>query len=83
MSNFINLVKLQTRNLLFSSIRHTRSKGKQAAGMGFLAFMVVTLLAVSSFYSITLLNALQGEERQLALYTMALAAFVLLLVFAA
>ena len=39
MSNFINLVKLQTRNLLFSSIRHTRSKGKQAAGMGFLAFI--------------------------------------------
>lgn len=83
MNNFINLVKLQTSNLLLSSTRHTRGKGKQAAGVGILFLMIIGLLALSSFYTVAMLSALKGSEKQLAIYTMSMTAFILLLVFAA
>lgn len=83
MNNFINLVKLQTSNLLLSSTRHTRGKGKRAAGAGILALMIIGFVGLSCFYTISILSALQGDEKPLALYTMSLTAFILLLVFAA
>lgn len=83
MNNFVNLVKLQTSNLLLSSTRHTRGKGKRAAGIGILLLMIIGFLALSCFYTIAMLSALQGSEKQLALYTMAMTAFIVLLVFAA
>lgn len=83
MSNFIHLVKLQTSNLLLSSTRHTRGKGKRAAGVGILFFMIIGFLVLSCFYTIAMLSALQGSEKQLALYTMSMTAFIVLLVFAA
>lgn len=83
MNNFIHLVKLQTSNLLLSSTRHTRGKGKRAAGVGILFLMIIGLLALSSFYTVAMLSALKGSEKQLAIYTMSMTAFILLLVFAA
>lgn len=81
MNNFVHLIKLQTSNLLLSSTRHNR--GKRAAGIGVLALMNIGFLALSSFYTVAMLSALQGSDKQLALYTMSMTAFILLLVFAA
>lgn len=83
MNNFVNLVKLQTSNLLLSSTRHTRGKGKRAAGIGILFLMIIGFLALSCFYTIAMLSALQGSEKALTLYTMSMTAFIVLLVFAA
>lgn len=82
MNSFINLVKLQTSNLLLSSTRHTRGKGKRAAGVGILFLMIIGFLTLSCFYTVAMLSTLQGSEKQLALYTMSMTAFIVLLIFA-